>query len=306
MDAFEDLDGLEVAPPSRLHGLESWLMRQAVSGLLPVRRLWPRMSVQPRPRTGRLSLELVSHCWNYSHLLERQLGSLVENPPTEVDVTMTVYFNREDERTSRLLEIAAQEDVPNLRWSWRALPKEQLFRRSIGRNHAALRTTADWIWFTDCDVLFGPGCLDSLGQALQGCTEPLVFPSVERLTTLLPDEEIVSGSEPELRTPPVDLDFTRVSVQRAKGPLQITHGDVARGMGYCRDLAVYQRPEPAFAKCREDTAFRWLLGTQGSPVEVESVSRIRHIEKGRYAGRGLHSTLRRWTRHLQDWVRHPG
>jgi hypothetical protein len=306
MNAFEVLDGLEVAAPSPLHGLQSWLMRQAVGGLLPVRGLWPPMAVEPRPREGRLSIELVSHCWNYSHLLECQLGSLVESPPSEVDVTMTVYFSREDRRTTRLLELAAEEDPPNVRWSWRALPKEQLFRRSIGRNHAALTTTADWIWFTDCDVLFGPGCLDGLGRALQGCTAPLVYPAVERLTTLLEDEALGAGPEPRLRTPPPDLDFVDVPVTRAKGPLQITHGDVARAMGYCRDLAVYQRPEPAFAKCREDTAFRWLLGTPGVPVEVTGLSRLRHLEKGRYSGSGSRSALRRLTRRLQDWLRHPG
>ncbi len=102
------------------------------------------MTVQPRPLEGRPSLELVSHCWSYLHLLECQLGSLVASPPAEVEVTMTVYFCREDERTTRLLELAEAERVPNLRWSWRALPREQLYRRSIGRNHAALRTEADW------------------------------------------------------------------------------------------------------------------------------------------------------------------
>jgi hypothetical protein len=306
MTAFEDLAELEVAAPSPLHGLESWLMRQAVSGLLPVRGLWPSMAVEPRPREGRLSVELVSHCWNYSHLLECQLGSLVANPPTEVDVTMTVYFNREDERTTRLLGLAEAEHVPNLRWSWRALPKQQLFRRSIGRNHAALTTTADWIWFTDCDVLFGPGCLDGLGRALQGRTEPLVYPAVERLTSLLEDEALGGGAEPRLRTPPADLEFVDVPVTRAKGPLQITHGDVARAMGYCRDLAVYQRPEPTFAKCREDTAFRWLLGTQGSPIYFEGLSRLRHLEKGRYSGSASRSAVRQVIRQLQERLRHPG
>jgi len=306
MTAFEDFAELEVAARSPLHGLQSWLMRQAVSGLLPVRRLWPPMAVEPRPLEGRLSLELVSHCWNYSHLLECQLGSLVASPPAEVEVTMTVYFCREDERTTSLLELAEAERVPNLHWSWRALPREQLFRRSIGRNHAALRTEADWIWFTDCDVLFGPGCLDGLGQALQGCTEPLVYPAVERLTNLLPDEELGAGAEPELRLPPAGLDFVDVPVTRAKGPLQITHGDVARAMGYCRDLAVYQRPEPAFAKCREDTAFRWLLGTQGSPIHFEGLSRLRHLEKGRYSGSASRSAVRQVTRQLQERLRHPG
>ena len=295
-----------VREPSAWHGLQSELVRRAAGGLLHLRSLWPAMDVVPAAREGRLSVELVSHCWNYSHLLECQLGSLVAHPPTEVEVTMTVYFSREDARTGRLLEIAAAERVEGVTWSWRALPKELLFRRSIGRNHAALSTAADWIWFTDCDVLFGDGCLDGLGRALQGRRDPLVFPAVERLTSLLEDEALGGAAEPRLRQPEPGLEFVEVPVTKAKGPLQITHGDVARGMGYCRDMAVYQRPEPAFAKCREDTAFRWLLGTQGVPVEVPGVSRLRHLSKGRYTGTASGSLVRRTVRRVQDWLRHPG
>jgi hypothetical protein len=291
---------------SPLHGLQSWIVRHAAGGLLPLRGLWPPMTVTPEAREGRLGIELVSHCWNYSHLLECQLGSLLAHPPREVDVTMTVYFSREDQRTARLLELAGAREVPGVTWSWRALPKELLFRRSIGRNHAALSTSADWIWFTDCDVLFGEGCLDGLGRALQGRTEPLVFPAVERLTSLLEDEDLRGASEPALRLPGKDLEFVEVPVTKAKGPLQITHGDVARGMGYCRDMAVYQRPEPAFAKCREDTAFRWLLGTHGVPVDVPAVSRLRHLSKGRYTGTASGSVLRRTVRQVQERFRHPG
>ena len=306
MDAFEDIHIETLAEPKPWHSVQAWLIRQASSGWLPLRGFWPAMEVDPEPKTGRLAIEVVSHCWQYSHLLECQVGSLVQNTPEEVDVTLTVYFSREDSRTTELLKLAAAETVPNVRWSWRALPKEQLFRRSIGRNHAALNTTADWIWFTDCDVLFGPGCLDSLSRSLQGATSPLVFPAVERLTTLLSEEELASGAEPSLRTPPSGVEFVDVPVSKAKGPLQITHGDVARAMGYCRDLDVYQKPEPAFAKCREDTAFRWLLGTQGEPVQVEQVSRLRHLQKGRYSGSSSNSRLRQAIRRLQDWRRHPG
>lgn len=304
--AFEDLHDLKVAAPSRLNGLQGWLVRQAVKGLLPLRGAWPAVAVQPAGRTGRLSLELVSHCWNYSHLLECQLGSLAAHPPANVDVTMTVYFSREDERTSRLLERAADQVVPGVTWQWRALPKEQLFRRSIGRNDAALRTAADWIWFTDCDVLFTEGCLDGLAAALQGRVDRLVYPSEESLTPLLPDEAVFGSREPALRDAASAFDFVAVPVTRAKGPLQITHGDIARAAGYCQEISAYQRPEPSFAKCHEDTAFRWLLGTQGVPVDVAGVARIRHRSKGRYGGTSARGALRGWVRRVQEALRHPG
>ncbi len=313
---FQDVTDLAVAPASALHGLQRWLLRQAVKGLLPLRGFWPRYDLAPagRPEPGqRLTLELVSHCWNYAHLLDGQLGSLIANPPADVDVTMTVYFSREDQATLHLLEACAQRAVPNVTWSWRALPKRRLFRRSIGRNHAALHTAADWIWFTDCDVLFGAGCLDGLAAALAGRADPLVFPAVEMLTELLPDDELAGAASAgggsadacdSLHDPTDDHAFVPVPVTKAKGPLQITHGDVARAAGYCRDIAAYQREEPSFAKCHEDTAFRWLLGTHGTAIDVPAVSRIRHRSKGRYGIGG--GKLRAAIRSLQEKLRHPG
>jgi len=305
--AFQDVD-VPIAAASGLHGVQRWLLRQAVRGLLPLRGFWPRYDLPagPKPAAGaRLSLELVSHCWNYAHLLAGQLGSVIANPPSSCEVTLTVYFSREDEATAGLLKQCAERDVPNVTWSWRALPKERLFRRSIGRNHAALHTTADWIWFTDCDVLFGAGCLDGLAAALAGRTDPLVFPEVEMLTELLPDDQL-GGDATTLDDPTADHAFVPVPVTKAKGPLQITHGDVARAVGYCRDLAAYQRPEPAFAKCHEDTAFRWLLGTHGVPVDLSGVSRIRHRFKGRYSGSTVSGKIRGSVRRLQETLRHPG
>ena len=117
---------------------------------------------------------------------------------------------------------------------------------------------------------------------------------------------IQGASEPALRDLAGSLELVEVPVTRAKGPLQITHGDVARANGYCRDMAVYQRPELAFAKCHEDTAFRWLLGTAGAPLTVPGVARIRHESKGRYAGGGVSQAVRKAVRRVQEWVRHPG
>jgi hypothetical protein len=42
MDGFEQLDVPGVASMSPLYGLQSWIVRQAVNGLLPLRRWWRR------------------------------------------------------------------------------------------------------------------------------------------------------------------------------------------------------------------------------------------------------------------------
>ena len=287
--------------------LALWFMRLAASGWVP-----PRWFLREVPdeaaraaRRGRLSLEIVSHCWHYAHLQAYQLSSLVLHPPRDVDVTMTVYYSEEDADTVALLRHFGAIEVPGVRWNWRALDKYQLFRRSIGRNHAARNTSCDWVWFTDCDVVFHEGCLDGLGAALQGRRDLLVHPAEERCSGMLgPDDPMIAGAHGAPRL--LEIDPARFSPHfpsRATGPLQIAHGDVARACGYCEQLAIYQKPVPRWAKAHEDRAFRWLLRSQGVPVEVPGVYRIRHAAKGRYQGNRLSNALRAGLRRLQMRVR---
>lgn len=271
-------------------------LRWAASGWIP-----SRWFVRGRPpvqalaaKQSRLQLEIVSHCWNYAHLLIYQLSSLVRNPPEQVDLTFTLFAAEEDRETQALVHHFMNLKTPGIRWNLCNLPKEHLFRRAIGRNQAALETRADWIWFTDCDVLFGEGCLDRLADALQGLKEPLVFPRQEYCTELLSsDSPILRKGHCEPQVLAVDTTaFRPHSRSRATGPLQITHGDMARACGYCRDLRYYQQPAASWCKAHEDRAFRWLIGSQGKPVEAPNLYRIRHSDKGRYHGRSWIKSLR--------------
>ena len=128
-------------------GLVGLYLRIAATGVIPARWYLPSLPLHDEraAATGDLKIEIVSHCWNYSHMLVRQLSSLVLFPPTRAAVTMTVFYSEEDKDTVRLLETFAGREVAGVTWNWNALPKEQLFRRSIGRNMAAQQTEADWV-----------------------------------------------------------------------------------------------------------------------------------------------------------------
>lgn len=263
-------------------------LRIAASGMLPARLFLPNVpeSSSLPARTGPLSIELVSHCWKYDHLLVYQLSSLVAFPPSEGSVRMTVFYSPEDQGTAALLAYFGGMKVPRVEWNWQPLEKPRLMRRAIGRSLAARATQADWIWFTDCDVVFEDGCLDGLMQALQGRRESLVFPAQEYCTSLLADEHpLLQAAAAGPRLVAIDRsEFTPRSCTEAKGPLQITHGDVARATGYCDPLAVYHEPMERWRKCHEDRAFRWLLRTNGTAINVPAVYRLRHVSKGRYEG----------------------
>ena len=259
-------------------------------------------------RTGKLTIEIVSHCWGYSRLLSYQLDSLIRRPINNAHVIMTVFHSAEDTMTRELLALAASHSAPNVEWNWQPLPKKQLFRRSIGRNKAALSSTADWLWFTDCDMTFQNGCIDSLNKALQGRKDALVFPEIEYRTLAYGKQDLVNQNaldKVELLQAPID-DFQPYRISRATGPLQITHGDVARYNGYCSDVPYYQKPAAQFQKATEDRVFRWLLSTRGTPVSFNGACRIQHVEKGRYTNKGSKTRLRKLLRQLQYKLRHLG
>ena len=87
-----------------------------------------------------------------------------------------------------MLDYFGRMEVPGVSWNWQPLAKEKLFRRSIGRNLAAKSTEADWIWFTDADIIFHENCLDTLAELLQGRDDGLVHPRIGLGTALLPED----------------------------------------------------------------------------------------------------------------------
>lgn len=287
--------------PSRSHWRDSLdnLFFRFATKIVPAR--WFLSNIPSEAKRSacheRLSLEIVSHCWGYSHLLAYHLSSFVNYPVTKMDVTVTVFYSKEDHGTQAMLDFFGEISIPNVTWNWQYLPKEQLFRRSIGRNRAALATKANWVWFVDCDLILHEGCLDSLAPALHGRNDVLLCPKEESITSLLEESNplLASGAEPQI----IDIDttlFSKNKINRAVGAFQITHGDVARACGYCNNIRVYQTPVNHWRKTYEDRAYRWLLQTQGTRIDIPGIYRIRHISKGRYKKDTFWAKLRGFVR----------
>ncbi len=291
-----------IYPHGSYHKALEIFFRLAASGLISPNRFRAALPAEKNrsPSPEFPSLEIVSHCWQYSRMLNYQLSSLVNYPPSKLLARITIFYSETDTDTLELLQHIAEHQVPNITWNWQPLPETQLFRRSIGRNRAALSTQADWIWMTDCDIVFHQGCLDSLAEVLRAKTDSLVFPKEVQITELLPDSDPMLRKGRELQMLEIDTSqFHPQNRDRAKGPFQIIHGDVARAIGYCDRIGLYQTPAEHWCKCYEDRAFRWLVGTQGTPVEIVNACQIRHIQKGRYRQGSLLSRLRGRLRRLQ-------
>ena len=276
----------------------NWFYRIAAKGWISptlFERRLPKAESLPA-RTGPLHIELVSHCWNYAHLLRYQLSSLVLSPPAKTHVTMTVIYCREDQGTVDLLQEFGRLAISNVTWNWVPVEKTRLFRRAIGRNMRAKATTADWIFFTDCDQMFYRDAFDKLGEELQGRRDYLLFPRVAQCSQRVHDASEVLKETPKRQgVSLVEIDpelFHPVVHHKAVGGLQIVHGDVARAIGYCEALKHFQTPCPGFGNTYEDRSFRWLLGTHGTPIDVPHIYRIEHHQKGRYESRRIPQWLR--------------
>ena len=285
--------------------INSLYLRFAASGYVPAS--WYRdvdpNKVQKAKKTGPLHLEIVAHCWNYGHLLSYQMSSLVNYKPDDLEVTMTVFYANEDERIGPILDFFRGVEKSGINWNFQGLPKEKIFRRSIGRNMAAKASTADWVWFCDCDIIFHENCLATLAQELQGRDDTLVFPITDRGTKLLEEDDPIltdGWGEPAIRDIALS-EFSEISEPRskAKGAFQITHGDIARALGYCAGIGLYQRPSDRWRKTYEDRAFKWLIDAQGVGLDVPNVCQIRHIVKGRYKKDSKISNLRASIRKAQ-------
>jgi len=261
--------------------------KRLLGSVVPVSWFAP---VAPRPEAlstvdGTLHLQLVSHCWQYAHLLLFQLSSLANYPPQNLKVTYTLYYSDEDEDVCKLIKRFDAMSIPNVSWDWQVLPRSSLFRRAIGRHKSSINSRADWLWFTDCDLIFHEGCLDSVAEAVASLKTGLVYPDHEGITDLLPADHPMLNPEAS-SDGLVDVDtslFYNNQISKAKGAFQIVHGDVARTAGYCGSLKMYQQPTDVWRKTFEDVIFRRLIEYDGDPIPVTGLYRMRHAAKGRYS-----------------------
>lgn len=234
-------------------------------------------------------VEIVTHCYSgpngqYAKLLAYQLRSLLDHPPEQVTSRLTIFYPEIDRLVYKLLSACLDEidSIPrSVVIAGFAQNMRLAFQRPIGRDLAARNTSADVIWFADCDYLFGPGCLDSLAK-IAGHTEPLFFPR----TTLI-NRDHATGDSYISAVPLKSIepaDFVPKVEKKAIGGIQIVPGDVARKYGYCPNIAKYQRPAPADCDTiigfGADSAYRRQLGTPGTPIDIPNLFRLRHSQTG--------------------------
>lgn len=239
------------------------------------------------------SIELVVHVFAgklplYADHLRFQWASIMDNDP-DVEVHYTLFWAgpEHDPITAKLADLEADNFYINSI----ILPREQLFRRAIGRHQRSQATECDVIWYCDADMYFGEGAIDSVCQQVQDDGR-LYFP---RRTMMSIDHEAGQKTlEAAAGTMWPTINPDDFKPQRnffAIGGIQILGRETAKRVGYFgfkegepgyhrRHTKWFQPvdPEKPFAEFRDDAAWRrhHFAGDKQVKIDVPELYRLRH------------------------------
>ena len=163
------------------------------------------------------------------------------------------------------------------------MSNEELFRRAIGRNYAALRTEADVVWFTDADYCFGEGCLDSIHDLMDAdsglCIPETVKINVDHATGNAAIERERENPLPQI----VESEFKTRKEKKAIGGIQIIGGNLARKIGYLKGTRWVEPVDASkgFRSCKCDKVWRSHNNLSATRLPIRNVYRMRHEMDGR-------------------------
>jgi len=243
-------------------------------------------------------VEIVSHCYaaelpQYAAMLVYQASSLVLHKPKHCRVCLSICVQREDQHgtvpsdpnVAKVLSWVKETLKENsIQWTICYQRKVELGRRCIGRNHLALHSNADIVWFADVDQVYRDGVLDQLVEMPWPEQASMVFPR-----DIMIHRDWITGDE---RTFAVDLDdlhlvdvelseFVAKRYKKAIGGVQIVRGDFARKYGYLDRNEKWQQPtEKPLGDFRDDIAYRRFCLDHGLIVGVDlpGLFRLRHTK----------------------------
>jgi hypothetical protein len=228
-------------------------------------------------------LEVIQHVWRYWAMWSYSASSLFQWPP-KCTVRVTVCCTHEDPKAMVNVGFFAEhpERPPNVTFLPLWMPRTKLLRRAIGRNVACQQTRATVaVWMTDADYLFGEGALDAACERFPD-NDILAYPRRLHRCTVERGEALIRDARDQGVRQINTNDFTgRQRLGRAIGGAQIYRADAARKFGYLPDHRKFQSPTGRWQRTHCDKAFRWLIETHGTGIDIPNVFRMAHQERGR-------------------------
>jgi len=233
------------------------------------------------------SIEIVTHAYaeemlHFASALIYQISSLVLHEPKKCKVILTICYTPSDVRIRNIIKWCFQE--PHVVGHRLPIPigmfRNEIGRRCIGRNRAAMSTEADIVWFADVDQVFRDDIFDRLAEMEWPAGASMIYPRVVKIHKdhATGDELLREMKEPKL----MDIDpedFVDKKYRKAIGGVQIVQGDFAREHGYLHGDEKWQRPtNKPFGDFRDDVAYRRFCLRYGPIVGVDlpGMFRLRH------------------------------
>lgn len=227
-----------------------------------------------------MSFRIVTHCYarelpQYAVFLDYQLRAIdsVQGFPIVVSVCCTGNDRPTWEVLNNYVKLQCKSFILDII----CLPERELWRRSIGRNKAALNNSEDFVWFTDVDYLpiaeFFRDVPELFGDA------SMIYPQqiyIHREHAI--GDRLVMGGRIEWKK-----DFEIKTFNRAIGGVQIVRGELAREIGYLKNHEKWQTPvDEPFKNFRDDLVFRKECKARGEIRGVHfdpiSLYRLRHTQ----------------------------
>ena len=236
-------------------------------------------------------IDIITHCWaggmdQYGYLLQYQLHSVAANAPQKTRVRVNVCTAEEDTLTRSV--VSQMREHLEIREHLFELP--DLMRRAIGRHQVAkdLSEDSQLVWYTDCDYLFGEGCLDSVWDCyrLRTARTAIMFPKTTMTNTThkIGDDLIQQARNGVVEMPDPSL-FMPKRNRHAIGGVQITPAEIAREAGYlpAGNRYLKQVTNGKWQRCKGDVHWRKYMADYGATarISLDGLFRIRHTENGR-------------------------
>ncbi len=238
-----------------------------------------------------MSIRIVTHAYaveypQYAVFLRSQLSSLYKYMPN-IPCKITICCLHDDERIDQVVNdffgLMRFVEVEQYR-----MEPSSLFRRSVGRNEVALKSTEDLIWFCDVDNFMGKDCIDTIWNEWSAFDDPKPVYIWPQEAWIHRDNLIGDGfwkfyvnSRGPIYPDAFTKDFKRIRYGSAVGALQIMNGVFARSHGYLNGTK-WTNPENSRAPvtAAEDVKFRKLWDGRGATINPPNLYRLRHSESG--------------------------
>lgn len=217
---------------------------------------------------------------HYAAFLRYQLASLEACPGVKV----AVCYCMEDEAVSSVVRWFSANSSLVIREFIQSA--ERLGRRCIGRNHAAVSSSEDFVFFTDVDHVFDPEVFADIPKRFDESWPgaAMIFPRQIMIHRdhATGDAAAQSAIQSVEMRPVIDKSqFVPKLYGKAIGGVQIVRGDFARQHGYLANDPKWQVPRTdgkPFGDFRDDIAYRGFCLQYGEikGVDLPGIWRLRH------------------------------